>query len=87
MSTSVYDWQHKRHSVAMSVTSPFVTYPDYHYRRVTALIDNTPVLADVCHWTEVSRCESELLRSVENYLDGHNHPSHYTGTFAHLARH
>jgi hypothetical protein len=55
-------------------------------RRVVATIDGEIFLGiypvDVAN---VSSAAASLKRAVKSYLDGHHHPTQYTGRFAHLA--
>ena len=84
------DWTGRTHQIEI-VTAKLIdpdtgcVAPGWH--NVEGLIDGQRVLLDspvsTPHLDDASR---HMEATLERYLDGRHHPTHYTGKFAHLAR-
>lgn len=80
----IRDWAGKNHKVTLDVR---VDAESILYRRVTCLIDGTPILAGCCYRDEVESEYRDLSQCARRFLDGQHHPSHYRNTpFENLAR-
>lgn len=79
----IYDWKNKLHTVDMVVTTD---QDDSNYRKIEAVIDGVGELITSCNRHEVPQAMHNFLVSINYFLDGHHHPSHYSGHLAGLAR-
>ena len=86
MANTLIDHTGKSHKITFDVRVSGENCPDYFYRRVICLIDGIPTLAWECWRDDVSDEYRALNRAAESFLAGDNHPSHYTGPFAYLAK-
>jgi hypothetical protein len=90
MDTVIRDWTGKNHKVVIEVASYSGDCGiDPNYRAIVARIDGLPTLRDhpvFNSHADLSSACFRMERAVEYYLDGKHHPTHYTGSLAHLAR-
>lgn len=86
MTITLRDWTGRNHTAEVIATADNSEYPHDYWFQVRGYIDGQPVMAESASSPNLTSARVSMEASLERYLDGQSHPTHYAGKFAHLAR-
>lgn len=87
MTITLRDWTGRNHTAEVIATADNSEYPHDFWFQVRGYVDGQSVLLDSpVSSPNLTSARVSMEASLERYLDGQSHPTHYAGKFAHLAR-